>query len=549
MKKLEFFVFLLSILSLASCDPVQIEYDIIIKNAQILDGSGKPGYSGDIAINADTIAAVGNIENAVGKQEIDATGLSVAPGFINMLSWANISLLEDGRSQGDIRQGVTLEVLGEGSSMGPLSESMRKEMKESQGDIKYDIPWTSLGEYLNHLETKGISTNVASFVGNATLRQHVIGIEKRLPTAEEMAQMKKLLRQGMEEGAVGLSTSLIYVPSGHAETEEIIELAKIVAEYDGMYVSHIRDEEGGLLEAVDELISIAEAAKLPAEIYHFKASGNANWQLLDSAITLVENARKKGLAITTDMYMYNASSTGLNVVLPAWAKEGGHSSTMRLMENQAKRKQMMNEIDFHVPPEKILMVGFRNKAMRKYIGKTLADVANERKKSPNETLVDLIYEDDSRIQVVYFSMYEENIKKKLKLPYMSICSDAGSYTNEGVFLEQSTHPRAYGSFARLLGHFVREEKVIPLEEAIHKLTSLPATNLKLNKRGALKEGYFADVVIFDATTITDNATFEKPHQYATGMQHVFVNGGHVLKDGEHTGTSSGRFVKGPGWKP
>ena len=365
----------------------------------------------------------------------------------------------------------------------------------------------------------------------------------------DMAQMKNLLRQGMEEGAVGLSTSLIYVPSGHAETEEIIELAKIVAEYDGMYISHIRDEEGGLLKAVDELITIGETAKLPAEIYHFKASGNANWQLLDSAITVVENARKKGLAITTDMYMYNASSTGLNVVLPAWAKEGGHSSTMRLMENPAKRKQMMNEIDFHVPPEKILLVGFRNKTMRKYIGKTLADVANEREKSPNETLVDLIYEDDSRIQVVYFSMSEENIKKKLKLPYMSICSDAGSYTNEGVFLEQSTHPRAYGSFARLLGHFVREEKVIPLEEAIHKLTSLPASNLKLHKRGVLKEGYFADVVIFDATTITDNATFEKPHQYATGMQHVFVNGGHVLKDGEHTGTSSGRFVKGPGWKP
>ena len=307
MKKLEFFVFLLSILWLSSCDPVQVEYDVLIKNAQILDGSGKPGYPGDIAINADTIAALGNIENAIGKQEIDATGLSVAPGFINMLSWANVSLLEDGRSQGDIRQGVTLEVLGEGSSMGPLSESMRKEMKDSQGDIKYDIPWTSLGEYLNHLETKGISTNVASFVGNATLREHVIGIEKRLPTEEEMAQMKNLLRQGMEEGAVGLSTSLIYVPSGHAETEEIIELAKIVAEYDGMYISHIRDEEGGLLKAVDELITIGETAKLPAEIYHFKASGNANWQLLDSAITVVENARKKGLAITTDMYMYNAS--------------------------------------------------------------------------------------------------------------------------------------------------------------------------------------------------------------------------------------------------
>ncbi len=532
----------------SSCTEEKTQYDILIKNGQILDGSGSETYTGDIAINADTIAAIGKLENAIGKQEIDASGLAVAPGFINMLSWANVSLLEDGRSQGDIRQGVTLEVMGEGSSMGPLSESMKKEMKEGQGDITYDIPWTTLGEYLTHLETKGVSTNVASFVGNATLREHVIGIEKRLPTEEEMQAMKNLLRQGMEEGAMGLSTSLIYVPSGHAETDEIIELAKVVAEYDGMYISHIRDEEGGLLEAVDELITISEEAKLPAEIYHFKASGNANWHLLDSAIQKVDNARQKGLDITTDMYMYNASSTGLNVVLPAWAKEGGHAATMKLIENPEKRKKMMDEIDFHVPPEKILLVGFRNKELRHLIGKTLADVAKERSKTANETLVDLIYEDDSRIQVVYFSMSEDNIKKKLKLPYMSICSDAGSYTNEGVFLEQSTHPRAYGSFARLLGHFVREEKVVPLEEAIYKLTSLPATNLKLKKRGALKEGYFADVVVFDPNTIKDNATFEKPHQYATGMQHVFVNGGHVLKAGEHTGTYSGRFVKGPGWK-
>lgn len=530
------------------CQPQPVQYDILIKNARIFDGSGQPSIMGDLAINSDTIAALGTIENAMGKQEIDATGLSVAPGFINMLSWANVSLLEDGRSQGDIRQGVTLEVLGEGSSMGPLSPSMKKEMQENQGDIKYDVSWTSLGEYLGHLENKGISTNVASFVGNATLREHVIGIEKRLPTPEELDQMKKLLRAGMEEGAVGLSTSLIYVPSGHAETDEIIELAKVVAEYDGMYISHIRDEEGQLLEAVKELITIAEEAKLPAEIYHFKASGNANWHLLDSAITMVNNARKNGLDITTDMYMYNASSTGLNVVLPSWAKEGGHNATIKLMEDLAKRKQMMAEIDFHVPPDKILLVGFRKKDMRNYIGKTLAEVAQERGTSANETLVDLIYEDDSRIQVVYFSMSKENIKKKLQLPYMSICSDAGSYTNEGIFLEQSTHPRAYGSFARLLGHFVREEQVIPLEEAIYKLTTLPATNLKLEKRGALKTGYYADIVVFDAAAIKDNATFEKPHQYATGMQHVFVNGGHVLKDGEHTGSFPGRFVKGPGWK-
>ncbi len=539
--------FLLAMLVMA-CTPEKTHYDILIKNGQLIDGSGSTRYVGDIAINADTIAAMGDLKDAMGTTEVDATGLTIAPGFINMLSWANESLIEDGRSQGDIRQGVTLEVMGEGHSMGPLNTKMREEMKAGQGSIAYDIDWSSLGEYLDFLQKKGVSTNITSFIGNGTIREFVMGYENRLPTEEEMETMKRLTREAMEEGAVGLSTSLIYVPSGHAKTDEIIELAKVVAEYDGMYISHIRDEEGGLLNAVNELITISEKAKLPAEIYHFKASGNANWQLLDSAIQLVESARKKGLPITTDMYMYNASSTGLNVVLPAWAKEGGHSATMKLIENPAKRKKMMAEIDFHVPPDKILLVGFRNKELRNLIGKTLADVAKERNKTANETLVDLIHEDDSRIQVVYFSMSEENIKKKLKLPYMSICSDAGSYTNEGVFLEQSTHPRAYGSFARLLGHYVREEKVIPLEEAIYRLTTLPATNLKLKKRGTLKEGYFADVVLFDAEKINDNATFEKPHQYATGMRHVFVNGEQVLKDGEHTGAFPGRFVKGPGWE-
>lgn len=432
--------------------------------------------------------------------------------------------------------------------MGPLSESMKKEMKEGQSTITYDIPWTSLGGYLEYLENKGVSTNIASFIGNATLRKNTMGYENRPPTAEEMDTMKRLTRQAMEEGAVGLSTSLIYVPSGHAKTDEIIELAKVVSEYNGMYVSHIRDEEGKLLDAVHELISITEEADITSEIYHFKASGNANWHLLDSAIVLVENARKKGLAVTTDMYTYNASSTGLNVLLPAWAKEGGHAATMKLIEQKDKRKKMMAEVDFHVPPENILLVGFRNKAMRANIGKTLADVANEKNISPEEAIVDLIHEDDSRIQVVYFSMSEENIKKKLALPYMSICSDAGSYTNEGVFLEQSTHPRAYGSFARLLGKYVREEKVVTLEDAVYKLTTLPATNLKLQKRGALKEGFYADITVFDAAKIKDNATFNKPHQYATGMQYVLVNGTAVLKNGEHTGAFPGRVVRGPGWK-
>jgi len=534
------------ILTIINCsEPTQ--YDIIIRNGLLVDGSGEPSYLGDLAILGDTIAAIGNLGPAKGSEEIDATGMVVAPGFINMLSWANVSLIEDGRSQSDIRQGVTLEVMGEGRSMGPLNDRMKKSMKENQGSIKYDVNWTTLGEYLQFLEEKGVSTNVASFVGNGTLRQYLMGFENRPPTAVELDSMKLLLRQAMEEGAVGMSTSLIYVPSGHASTEEIIELAKVVAEYDGMYISHIRDEEGELLEAVNELITIAEGAELPAEIYHFKASGNANWQLLDSAITLVEEARDRGLAITTDMYMYNASSTGLNVLLPAWAKEGGHGATMKLIEQQDKKEQMWEEMDFHVPPENILLVGFRDEAMRRYIGKTLKDVADERGISAAQAVTELIYEDNSRIQVVYFSMSQENIRKKIALPYMSICSDAGSYTNEGVFLEQSTHPRAYGSFARLLAHFVRDEKVIPLEDAIYKLTTLPASNLKLKKRGTLKSGYFADVVVFDANTIQDHATFQEPHQYATGMQHVFVNGKQVLKEGEHTGATPGRVVRGPGW--
>ena len=523
-------------------------YDVLIKNGYVLDGSGNSGFFGDIAVNADTIAAMGDLRDAEGALLIDATGLTVAPGFINMLSWANVSLIEDGRSQGDIRQGVTLEVMGEGHSMGPLNEAMIAEMEEQQQSITYDVSWTTLGEYLQFLEGKGVSTNIASFVGNGTVREYVMGYENRPPSEEELTIMKNLVEEAMKEGAVGLSTSLIYVPSGHAQTDEIIELAKVAAAYDGMYISHIRDEEGKLLDAVEELITIAREANIRSEIYHFKASGNANWHLLDSAIQLVNNARKEGLPITTDMYTYNASSTGLNVLLPAWAKEGGHASTMKLIEQPDQRKKMIAEIDFHVPPENILFVGFRNKELRNLIGKTLAEVASARGKSARETVADLIYEDDSRIQVVYFSMSDENINKKLALPYMAICSDAGSYTNEGVFLEQSTHPRAYGSFARLLGHFVREEKVIPLEEAIYKLTTLPATNLKLKKRGALKEGYFADIVLFNADTITDNATFEQPHQYATGMVHVLVNGVPVLQDGEHTGAFPGRFVKGPGWK-
>jgi N-acyl-D-amino-acid deacylase len=502
----------------------------------------------DIAINLDTIAAIGNLSEYHGNTEIDVNGLAVAPGFINMLSWANVSLIEDGRSQSDIRQGVTLEILGEGMSMGPLNENMKEELRTEQQDIQYDIEWTTLGEYLDFLEDKGISTNVASFVGNGTLRQYVMGYDDRKPTVEELGRMKILLRQAMEEGAMGMSSALIYVPSGHAETDELIELARVVAEFDGMYISHIRDEEDQLLEALNELITISREAGVRSEVYHFKASGVDNWHLLDTAVAMIEGSRKEGIEITADMYTYHASSTGLNIGLPDWAKAGGHETTMQFISDPQTRARMIRDNKFHVNPDKILLVGFKNEALRPLIGKTLSDVAQERAISPAQAVVDLIYEDDSRIQVVYFSMSEDNIRKKIGLPWMSICSDAGSYTNEGVFLKQSTHPRAYGSFARLLGKYVREERIISLQEAIRKMTSLPAQNLKIGKRGLLKEGYYADLVVFDPDEIEDHATFEEPHQYATGMIHVWVNGEQVLKDGEHTGKFPGRVVRGPGWK-
>jgi N-acyl-D-amino-acid deacylase len=536
------------ILILGACSQPET-YDVIIRGGTVLDGSGTPGYRADLGIRADTIAVIGDLSHARAPLEIDAEGKHVAPGFINMLSWANVSLLVDGRSQSDLRQGVTLEVMGEGRSMGPLNDQMKQNMREGQGDLTYEVAWTTLGEYLSHLEEKGVSTNVTSFVGNGTLREYVMGYENRPPTPAEMDSMKAMVRTAMSEGAVGLSTSLLYVPSGHASTEEITELAKEAAAYGGMYISHIRNEEDSLLHSIRELIDIGEKANIRSEVYHFKASGQDNWDLLDSAITLIENARARGVEVTTDMYMYNASSTGLNVLLPLWAREGGHKQTMAYIADPEKKARMIREAQFHVPAENILLVGFRNKGLRSLIGKTLAEVAENRGITPAEAIADLIYEDDSRIQVVYFSMSEDNVRKKLALPYMAICSDAGSYTSEGVFLEQSTHPRAYGSFARLLSHFVREKKVISLEEAIRRLTSLPAKNLRLQRRGGLTPGYFADVVVFDADEIQDRATFENPHQYATGVEHVFVNGTQVLAGGRHTGATPGRFVRGPGYKP
>ena len=534
------------LLPLLNCQS-PIAYDVVLQNTTIYDGSGEVPYLGDIGINADTIAAIGKPNSLKGKKHVVLDGLATAPGFINMLSWANVALLEDGTSQSDIRQGVTLEVMGEGSSMGPLTEEMKEAMKEGQVDINFDIPWTTLGEYLTYLEQKGVSTNVASFVGNGTLRQHVIGFENRPATSSELEQMKQLTQEAMEQGAVGISSSLLYAPSSYANTEELIELAKIAGKYNGMYISHIRDEGNKLLESLDELIQISKEANIAAEVYHLKASAKPNWYKLDLALAKIDSARNAGLPITADIYTYNASSTGLHVQLPDWVREGGIDAMLERLQDSENRKRAIKELEFRNAPETILFVGFKNEALRKYMGKYLPEVAQELGKSVEETLVDLIIEDGSRIQVVYFSMSEENIQKKMAVPWISFCSDAGSYTNEGVFIKQSTHPRAYGSFIRVLGKFARDEQVITLAEGIRKLSALPAENLKLKKRGSLISGNFADIVVFDPDQVTDKATFTDPHQYAEGVIHVFVNGTAVLENGEHTGATPGRFVKGPGF--
>jgi len=542
-----------------TCNSKKEEYDIIIRNGMIYDGNGGDPFKGDIGIKNDSIAFIGDLSKASAKNETDAKGNAVAPGFINMLSWATESLIEDGRSQSDIRQGVTLEIMGEGWSMGPLNEKLKKQQQESQGDIKYKIEWNTLGEYLNFLEKKGISCNVASFIGATTIRMNVIGEDNREPTPAEMDSMKILVKQAMEEGAMGVGTSLIYPPAFFAKTNELVELCKVASSYGGSYISHMRSEGNKLHEAVEELITIAKEANIHAEIYHLKAAGKENWGKMDSVIKRVERARAEGLNITADMYTYIAGGTGLTATMPPTLQDGGFGKLRERLQNPVLRQQVKKEMNSRTDkwenffyaagtPENILVVGFKQDSLKKYTGKTLGQIAKIFGKSPEETAMDLIIKDSTRVECIYFLMDENNVKKQMAIPWLSFGSDEGSYTNEGVFLKSNAHPRAYGNVARLLGKYVREEKVIALQEAIRKLSKLPATNLKISKRGELKTGNFADIVIFDPAKIKDNATFEKPHQYAEGMIHVFVNGVQVLKDGEHTGAKPGKFVKGPGWK-
>ena len=541
-----------------ACHPQQ-PYDIIIRNGMIYDGNGGQPIAGDIAIQADTIAAIGDLSKASAKEIIDAHGMAIAPGFINMLSWATEALIEDGHSQSDIRQGVTLEVMGEGESMGPLNARLKTQLKNGQTDIKYDVAWNTLGEYLTYLEKKGVSCNVASFVGATTLRMYVIGEDNIAATPAQLDSMRLLVKNAMEEGAMGVGSSLIYPPAFFANTDELIALCKEASQYGGSYISHMRSEGTRLDEAVEELITIAKEAKIHAEIYHLKAAGKDNWPKMDGVIARIDKARADGIDITADMYTYTAGATGLTASFPPSLQDGGFGKLWQRLHDPAIRAEMKKAMNTNATdwdnlyygagsPDKVLLLGFKQDSLKKYTGKTLSEVAKIRGTSVEETAMDLIIQDSTRVTVAFFMMSEENVKKQIALPWMSFGSDEGSYAPEGNFLKSNPHPRAYGNFANVIGKYSRDEKVMPLEEAIRKLTKLPASNLKLKKRGELKVGHYADIVVFDPANVNGLATFEKPQQFATGMIDVFVNGVQVLKNGEHTGATPGRFVKGPGYK-
>ena len=533
-------------------------YSVLIRNATIIDGTGDERFTGDIAINDDIIVKVAESIAGTADKVISGEGLITSPGFVNMLSWATVSLLHDGRGMSDIMQGVTLEVMGEGWSMGPINDKMKQDEQESQGDIKYEVAWNTLGEYLTHLEDKGVSPNVASFVGATTLRIHELGYENRAPTEDELERMKTLAAQAMEEGAMGIGSSLIYAPAFYAETEELIELCKVASQYDGTYVTHMRSEGNRLIEGIEEVLRIAREADIQAEIYHLKAAGQTNWPKMDQVIDMLDKARSEGVKIATNMYNYVAGATGLNASMPPWVQEGGYEKWVERLQNPQIRKRVIEEMKQDAQdwenlyystgsPENVMLVGFKNDELKKYTGWTLKAVAEEMGMSPEETAIELVIQDGSRVGTVYFLMSEENVKKQIQLPYMTFGSDAGAPAAEGVFLQSSTHPRAYGNFTRLIGKYVRDEEVISLENAIHKLTKMPCDRLKIENRGLLREGYFADIVMFDLEKMNDLATFEKPHQYAEGMVHVLINGQQVLANGEHTGETPGRFIKGPGY--
>jgi N-acyl-D-amino-acid deacylase len=536
------------------------QVDLLVQNGVIYDGSGRDPITGDVAVRDGRVVAVGKLADYQAKQKLDAKGLAVAPGFINTLSWATESLIHDGRAMSDIKQGVTLEIFGEGASMGPVNDLIRQEMIKTQTDIRYDITWTTLGEYLDFLTKKGVSPNVASFVGATTVREHVLGYENRAPTAAELARMQELVRQAMREGALGVGSSLIYAPASYAKTDELIAITQAAGEFGGAYISHLRSEGDRFLEALDELLLIAKEAKVPAQVYHLKAAGQKNWPKMQQAIDKIEAARKSGLKITADMYSYTAGATGLDASMPTWVQEGGIDAWIERLKKPEIRARVLQEMrdpkaNFESlllaagSPDRVLLIGFKTEKLKPLTGKTLAEVAKMRGVSPEDAAIDLVIEDRTRVATAYFLMSEENVKLGLSQPWVNIDSDAEAPAPEGPFLLSNPHPRAYGTFARFLGHYVRDQKVTTLQDAIRRLTSLPATTFKLKNRGCLRSDCFADIVVFDPAKIKDHATFQKPHQYATGVEHVFVNGVQVLRDGEHTGAKPGQVVRGPGFGP
>ncbi|OWK38203.1 N-acyl-D-amino-acid deacylase precursor [Fimbriiglobus ruber] len=531
-------------------------FDILIRGGTIYDGSGKAPKRADLAIRDGKIAAVGDLKNSTAKTVVDAEGLAVAPGFINMLSWSTEALLVDGRGQSEIRQGVTTQIMGEGWSMGPVNAAIKKRMTAEQGDIKYVVEWTSLADYLSSLQRKGISQNVASYLGATTVREYVLGLDNKKPTAAELDQMRRVVELEMRDGALGIGTALEYAPAYYADTTELIELCKVAAKYKGKYITHMRSEGERLIEGIDEAVRISREAGIPTEIYHFKAAGKNNWKKMDAAVERVEAARRQGLPVTANMYCYTAGAAPLTACIPPWAMEGGDPALRRRLKEPESRKRVLEDIRtktdwpnfYHNAgsPDNILLISFKKDELKPLQGKTLAQIAAARGKDPAETLLDLLVEDESSIGTAYFITAEENIRKLVSLPWISFGSDEAAQQPEGVFLKSMPHPRAYGNFTRVLGKYVREDKLLSLEAAVRKMTSLPAENLGLDRRGRLNDGYFADVVVFDPKTIADRATYEKPHQYSVGVKHVFVNGVQVLKDGEHTGAKPGKALWGPG---
>lgn len=551
-------------LALTACSttpaaPAVAHYDLLIRNGVVYDGSGAAPQNVDVAVDGDRIAAlIPAGQPASADTVLDARGRAVSPGFINVLSWATESLIADGRGVSDTRQGVTLEIFGEGWSMGPVNARMKADALKQQGDIRYDITWTTLGGYLEFLEARGITPNVASFIGATTVRIQELGEDDVKPDAVQLARMQEVVRQGMREGALGVGSSLIYPPAAFADTSELVALASAAGESGGGYISHMRSEADRFLEAVDETIAIARATGQRAEAYHLKAAGEKNWPKMAQAIARIEAARAEGLQVSADMYVYTAGATGLTASLPPWVQAGGHDAMVARLKDPAVRARVIAEMRDPDAPwenlrqlagsdERLLLIEFKSEQLKRHTGKSLAAVARERGASAEDTVIDLIVEDNHRIGTAYFLMSEDNIELGLRQPWVSLGSDAESSAPEGVFLKSSTHPRAYGNFARFLGHYVRDRKLMPLEEGIHRLTGLPAANWKLTDRGCLRAGCFADIVVFDPATIADHATYDKPQQYASGVSEVFVNGVQVLRGGEHTGAKPGRVVRGPGW--